>query len=355
MKTLRWIPAVALLAALLALPAVAQATLAFVRKPLHPQVWAANNDGSGAHKLVAGSNPHVSPDGQIVALLNQGERPKEQPELVLAPADGSAPPSVLVKGWRNPYVFAWSPDSKSVVGVLGPELGKQRLVLIDTVTGAQRTIAKGYFNGVSFDPQGDFLVYGKAPSEKFPPRSDVYSYRVDIGRTERLTSDHRSSNPLWDPREEIVFVKQLGAKKRKYVPKNELFKMNPAGGMVHRLTHSKVPQLAQGLYPTATSADGVRLLAQFEGQDLSYAVKVDEEHGGQHPLVKATEQGAIGIAVSPNGKYVIATTGGFEPGVRHNVVSIPWSGGRPSVLVRNAFEASVGGGWPVPPDAIVVP
>ena len=54
MKTLRWIPAVALLAALLALPAVAQATLAFVRKPLHPQVWAANNDGSGAHKLSPG-------------------------------------------------------------------------------------------------------------------------------------------------------------------------------------------------------------------------------------------------------------------------------------------------------------
>lgn len=355
MKRLRWIPVSVLLAALLALPTAAQATLAFVRTPLKPQVWVANNDGKQAHKLVAGSNPQVSPDGQIVALMHEGNGRNAQPELILAPADGSAPPSVLVKGWRNPYVFAWSPDSKSVVAVLGPEIGKQRLVLIDTEDGAQRTIAHGFFNGVSFDPQGDFLVYGRAPSEKFPPRSDIYSYRVNIGRTDRLTSDHRSSNPLWDPREEIVFVKQLGAKKRRYVPKNELFKMDPAGGMVRRLTHSKVPQLAQGLYPTATSADGVRLLAQFEGQDLSYAVKVDEEHGGQHPLVKATEQGPIGVAVSPNGEYVIATTGGFDPGSRHNVVSIPWSGGPQRVLARNAFEASVGGGWPVPPDAIVVP
>lgn len=355
MKSLRWIPVVALLAAFLALPAVAQATLAFVRKPLKPQVWVANNDGKQAHKLVAGSNPQVSPDGQIVALLHQGNGRKAQPELVLAPADGSAPPSTLVKGWRDPAVFAWSPDSKSVVAVLGPELGKQRLVLIDTVTGAQRTIAKGYFNGVSFDPQGDYLVYGRAASERFPPRSDVYSYRIDIQRTDRLTRDHRSLSPLWDPREEIVFVKQLGAKKRRYGPKNELFKMNPAGGMVHRLTHSKVGPLAQGLYPTATSADGVRLLAQFEGQDLSYAVTVDVEHGGQRPLTKATEQGPVGVAVSPNGKYVIAATGGFEPGGRHNVVSIPWRGGKATILARKASEPSVGGGWPIPPDAIVVP
>jgi hypothetical protein len=355
MKKPSWFPAAVLLAALLALPTTAQATLAFVRKPFNPQVWVANDNGKQAHKLVAGSNPSVSPDGDIVALLHQRKGRSAQPELVLAPADRSAPPSTLVKGWRDLSVFAWSPDSKSVAVVLGPELGKQRLVLIDTENGSQTTIARGYFNGVSFDPQGGYLVYGMAPSERFPPRSDVYSYRIDIGHRDRLTSDHRSLDPLWDPREEIVFVKQLGAKKRKYGPKNELFKMNPAGGMVGRLTHSKVPPLAQGLYPTATSANGVRLLAQFEGQDLSYAVTVDEEHGGQRPLVKATEQGVIGIAVSPNGKYVIGTTGGFDPGSRHNVVKVPWKGGRPRVLVRNAFEASVSGGWPVPPDAIVVP
>ena len=343
MKRLSWLPVLVFLAAFAVAPAVAQATLAFTRQPHNPVVWVAADDGSGAHKLVAGSNPHVSPDGQIVALLHEGSGSKARPELVLTPADGSAPASTLATGWREISVFEWSPDSKSLVAVLGGELGRKRLVLIDTATGAQRTIARGFFNGVSFDPQGDFLVFGRATSEKFPPRSDIYSYRIDIGRLTPITHDHRSLSPLWDPREEIVFVKQLGAKKRRYGPKNELFKMNPAGGMVHRLTHSKVGPLAQGLFPTATSANGVRLLAQFEGQDLSYAVTVDVEHGGQRPLTRATERGPVGVAVSPNGNFVLATTGGFDPGNRHNVVSIPWRGGRPTVLAKNASEPSWGG------------
>jgi Tol biopolymer transport system component len=343
----RWIVAALVGVALLALPTAAQATLVFTRHPPNTVVWAAADNGSGAHKLVAGNNPHVSPDGQIVALLHQGKGPGAQPELVLAPANASAPPTTLVKGWRDPYVFAWSPDSKSVAAVLGPEVGRQRLVLIDTVTGAQRTIARGFFNGVSFAPGGGALVYGRAASESFPPRSDVYRFDIPIpGRiyvqapqlTHRLTTDRRSGYPLWSPNGGIVFVKQLGARKRRYTPKNELFTMNLAGERVRQLTHSKVSPLAQGLFPTAWSANGRRLLAQFEGQDLSYAVTVNAHTGAQRPLVEATEQGFLGTAVSADGKFVLGATGGFEPGPRHNVVSIPWGGGRQRILARNAFE-----------------
>jgi hypothetical protein len=347
MKNLRWIPAVALLAVLLALPAAAHATLAFVRQPLHPVVWVAADNGNGARKLVAGSNPHVSPDGQIVALLHQGSGPKAQPELILAPADGSAPPSRLVDGWRDPSVFAWSPDSRSVAAVLGPEVGMQQLVLIDTVTGAQRTIARGFFNGVSFSPGGGALVYGRAASESYPPRSDVYRFDIPIpGRiyvhapqlTQRLTTDRRSGYPLWTFNGGIVFVKQLGARKRRYGPKNELFTMNLAGERVRRLTHSKVGPLAQGLFPTAWSGRGRRLLAQFEGQDLSYAVTVNGRTGAQRPLVKATEQGVVGTAISADGKFVLGASGGFDPGLHHDVVRIPWGGGGQRILARNAYE-----------------
>jgi len=351
MKRLRWLPLLVLLAGFAVAPAAAQATLAFTRHPSNSVVWAAADDGSGAHRLVEGSNPHVSPNGQIVALLHQGKGAKARPELVLAPADGSAPASTLVSGWREPSIFAWSPDSKSVAAVLGPELGVKRLVLIDTVSGTQQTVARGYFNGVGFDPRGGSIVYGRAAAERFPPRSDVYRFDipppgavfVKAPSPVRLTSDHRSLAPLWSPREEIVFVKQLGGGKRRYGPKNELFEMNPSGGAVRRLTHTKVSQLAQGLYPTATSANGARLLAQFEGQDLTYAVTVNAKTGSQRPLVEATEQGAIGAAVTPNGKFVIAATGGFEPGPGHNVVRIPWSGGHQRVLAKNAFEPSLGG------------
>ncbi len=333
------------LAALIVVPAAAQATLAYVRNPLHPTVFVAGDDGSGAKKLLAGQNPHVSPDGKIVALLRQGASLKSQPELVLAAADGSAPPTVLAKGWRLPEVFAWSPDSGLVVAVLGPELGKQRLVLIDTETGVQRTIAHGFFSGVSFSPDGSQIVYALAGTESFPPRSDVYrievlppgAVSVKAVVPQRLTKDHRSSYPLWGP-QKIVFVKTVDGKKRKYGPKNELYLMNPLGKRVRRLTHTTVDPLLQGLFPTAWSAGGNQLLAEFEGQDTSYAVKVNPKTGGQKPVAQAGEQGFVGTALSSDGKFVLGYTGGFDPGLEHDVISVPYTGGKGKVLAKNAFE-----------------
>jgi len=344
MKKLPLVLSALVLAALLVAPAAAQATLAYVKNPANPTVFAAADDGSGAKKLVAGSNPHVSPDGKIVALLKQAPSLKAKPEMVLAPADASAPPTVLVKNWRQPEVFAWSPDSKLVVAVLGPELGKQRLVLIDTVTGAQRAIAKGFFNGVGFSPDGGEIVYAMAGGEAFPPRSDLY--RIEVlppGAVSvkavvpvRLTKDHNSAYPLWGP-QKIVFVKTLDAKKRKYGPKNDLFLINPNGKGVKRLTHTKVDPLLQGLFPTAWSASGNQLLAEFEGQDTSYAVKVNPKTGSEKPVSKSGEQGFVGTALSSDGKFVLGYTGGFDPGAGHDVVRFPYSGGKGKVLVKNAF------------------
>ncbi len=332
---------------LLAVPAMAQATLVFSRSPFNPSVWSAADDGSGARTLAAGSNPRISPNGEIVAFLHQGKGRSSQPELMLVPADGSAPVSRLAVGWRETSSFVWSPDSASIAAVLGPELGAKRLVLIDVVTGTQLTIASGFFSGVSFAPDGGQVVYGRAASEDFPPRSDVYRFEIPIGQPVRyvppvrLTQDNRSTNPLWGPNGKVVFVKQLGAKQRKYGPKNELYLMNPAGKQVKRLTHTNVGPLLQGLYPTQWSANGKRLLAQFNGQDTSYAVTVNPRTGAQRPLVEATEQGFAGAALSADGKLVLGATGGFEPGPGHNVATIPYGGGKPKVLAKNAFEP----GW----------
>lgn len=326
------------MALLVAVPATAQATLVFSRNPLNPSVWSAADNGSGPHRIAPGANPRISPNGQMVAFLHQGKGRSSQPELMLAPANGSAPVSRLVSGWREPFVFAWSPDSASIAAVLGPEIGPKRLVLLDVVTGAQRTIAHGFFSGVSFAPEGGQLVYSREASENFPPRSDVYRYDVAAGESKRLTSDHRSLSPLWGPGGTIVFVKQLGAKQRRNGPKNELFLMNPEGRRVRRLTHTKVGPLVLGLTPTQWSADGSRLLAEFGGQDTSYAVTVNPRTGSQHALTKQREQGLVGTALSADGSTVLGSTGGFEPGPDHNVVTVPYGGGKPKVLVRNAFE-----------------
>ena len=82
----RWIAVAAAAAAPLALPAAAGATLAYVKAPLNPAVYAAADNGSGAHRLGPGTNPRVSPDGESVAYLREG--PGGAQELKLAPAAG---------------------------------------------------------------------------------------------------------------------------------------------------------------------------------------------------------------------------------------------------------------------------
>jgi Tol biopolymer transport system component len=334
----------ALLVVFAAVPATAQATLVFSRSPFNPSIWSAADNGSGARRLATGSNPRISPDGQIVAFLHQGKGRSSRPELMQMPADGSAPVSRLAVGWREISDFDWSPNSASVAAVLGPELGPKRLVLIDTVTGAQQTVAHGFFSGVSFAPEGGQLVYGRAASEDFPPRSDVYRYDIPVGQPlrvaepVRLTGDHISQSPLWGPGNSIVFAKLLGAKQRRYGPKSELYLMNPAGKGVRRLTHTKVDPLLFGLSPTQWSANGSRLLAEFDGQDTSYAVTVNPKTGAQRAVTKEREQGFAGTALSADGKSILGMTGGFEPGPGHKVLSIPYGGGKPKLLAKNAFE-----------------
>lgn len=334
------------LSACLAAPVSAQATLVFTRNPFNPAVFAANDNGSGAHKIGSGSNPRVSPDGQTIVFyrLGKGDQPAS---LMVASAAGGAPKKLL-SNWQDPFVFAWSSDSSTIAVLRGPEVGKQRLVTVDLASGQQHTIDQGYFSGVSFAPGGsEQLVYAKATSESFPPRSDIY--RIDIlppgaigvaaEEPQQLTTDHRSLDPLWGPNEKIVFVKHLGEKSRKYGPKNDLFLMNPNGKGVKRLTHTKVGPLLSGLSPTAWSASGNQLLTEFGGQDTTYAVTVNPKTGAERALTKGRETGFVGTALSGDGRLVLGSLGGFEPGPGHKVVSIPYKGGKPKVLANNASEA----------------
>jgi hypothetical protein len=322
-----------------ALPAPAHATLVYSKNPSHSSVWVANDDGSSARRLASGSAPKVSPDGLTVAYMVIGNEKTYRPDIMVVPADGSAPPRLLAKGWRDSFSFAWSPDSKTIATVVGPEIGARRLALIDVATGVQRTVARGAFAGLSFSPAGDQLVYGRdAKPDRFPPRSDVYRAATAGGTPVRLTHDRRSLSPLWGPAARIVYVRLVDAKRRRYAPKNELYLMAPDGTGIRRLTMTRVGQLLQGLTPTAWSADGGRLLAEFGGQDTSFAETVNPVTGAHRPVTKTIENGFVGADLSADGSTILATSGGYEPSAKHDVVTVPYGGHTPTVLARNALE-----------------
>lgn len=325
-------------ALLLALPAAAQANIAFTRGMAKPAVYTAADNGKGVHKIGAGRDPYISPDGTTVAYYAEG--PGHKPELKLVPVDGSGG-ETLMTGWQEPFELEWSPNAEFILAERGPEIGKRKLVLITVATGAQRVLATGYFYGFGFDPEGKQVVYAHTNTEKYPPKPDVFRVSAAGGKAVALTKDHASEYPLWGPTGKIVFVKLLDASKRKYGPKNELYLMNETGGQVKRLTHTSVDPLLQGLFPTAWSGNGKRILAQFGGQDTSYAVGVNAQSGVQKPVIEATEAGLVGEAISFNGQTVFGYEGGFDPGLPHNLVSV--TGGKAKVLVKNGYEPSFGG------------
>jgi dipeptidyl aminopeptidase/acylaminoacyl peptidase len=322
--------------ALLALPVAAQATLVYVKNPMSPAVYAANDNGGGAFKIGPGSNPRVSPDGDVIAYARESSNGRV--ELRIAAAAGGGSKAVL-SNLQDSFYMTFSPDSKLVAALRGPEVGKRKLVLIDVTSGTiQRTVASGYFSGVSFSPDSTELVYSVANSENFPAKSNVYTAPIGGSKPVQITQDGISQAPLWGPNDQIVIVKQLGAKQRKYGPKNELFLIDPNGKGVKRLTHTQVGPLLLGLTPTVWSANGQRLLAEFVGQDTSYAVTVNPRTGAQRRLGPAGEQGFVGTALAKDGATVLGFTGGFEPGPTHRVATIPYGGGKVTTLVKGGFE-----------------
>jgi Tol biopolymer transport system component len=337
------IPALFAVVALLAVPAAAQATLAYSTHVFHPHVVVAKDNGKGAKAIGAGTNAKVSPDGKLVAFERE-------------PADGKGPEmelydvatgktKTLFSPWRESYTFAWSPDSTMVAALRGGELGKRTLYVVNVETGKATRIATGYFNAVSFSPDCKEVVFGLASGERYPQKTDIVRDPVTGGPTSTLTHDGISGWPLWGPTGQIVFVKQLNAKQRQYGPKNDLFLMNANGKGVKRLTHTKVDPLVSGLFPTAWSASGNELLTEFGGQDTSYAVTVNPKAGVEKNLSPDnSETGFSGVALSPNGKIVLGYIGGFEGGAtKLKIASVPYTGGKPKVLVTGGFSPSWGG------------
>jgi Tol biopolymer transport system component len=332
-------PALLAVVALLALPAAANATLSYTKSVKQPTVFYAQNNGKGAHRIGPGFNSHVSPNGELVIY----ERPTTNGAEMRLFSIEAGKSERLLSPWQEGYISAWSPDSTRVAALTGPLNGPDTLLAIDVKTGKKTKLAQGYFNGVSFSPDGEEIVYGVAKSQKNLLKSDIFKVKVGGGGRVALSHNQSSGYPLWGPTGQIVFARMLGAKQRKYGPKTELFVMNEEGQRISQLTKTKVDQLSLGLTPLAISENGARLLTEFNGQDQSYAVAVSTVTGNEKKLTQNPETGFQGAALSVDGSTVLGTTGlGF--GAPHpKVVTVPWSGGKQKVLVAGGYQPSWGG------------
>jgi hypothetical protein len=324
--------AAATCAASLAAAAPASATIVFEKSPFRPAVYAAADDGSARIQLASGERPRISPDGALVAYETP-YRGTSRPTLRVIPAVGGESRLLLKPVW---FSYGFSPDSRWIAAVTGKEVGQKRLVLIDLATGAVRTVAHGQFSGFSFSPDSTMLVFARAPEDAYPPRSDLLVVPVAGGFATAMTTNHRSVDPVWGA-PGIAFVKLRRPTRRGDAYKQDIYLLDPATKLIRRITTTKVPFLLSGLDPVSWSADGTRLLAEFGGQDTSYAETVDPTTGAVRRVGRRLD-GIVGWDLSADGSTILGTTGGYDPGDHHDVVSIPYPGGRPTVLAQNAFS-----------------
>lgn len=327
---------VSLLAALLLAPAAAAgpaapAELAYVTglAGAHPVVHVAHADGSGAIALGAGADALISPDGAHVAIVTPYARGGSA--LVVRPA-GGGPARTLVGRAQQLDQLAWSPDGAQLAVVVNG----MRLDVIDVASGARRTIARGEIQGASFSPDGARIVYARSRSASPSAPVNVLVAQADGRGARALTHDGRSLDPLWGPTRIAYVHEQL---RRDDAPVYQLRTMRPDGGGVHQLTHMRIPALLSGLTPSAWSADGTRLLAEYVGQDTSEAWTVDARSGRARDLTGRFD-GVIGRGLSADGRTVLVQRGSFEDPAHQSIATLPWRGGRATVLVAHGSEPS---------------
>ena len=317
-----------LLGAALALlmTAPAEATLVYVKNAgeLDTRVWVAQDDGAQPRRIGRGHSPRISDDGRWVAWIQPGS----PDQLMMRLADRSRKARVVA---RSAFIseFKFSPDSKSVGMVLG-----RRLFVYDIREREEVRVASGSIRGFSFSPDSRSVAFGTAGrNDTLDAPSDLYSVALEDRTRQRITRDRKSLNPLW--RADGIIHDRMRVRMGD-APSYNLFEVQPDGGSLRRITRLRITPLMSGLVPLEASADGGRLLAQFIGQDTSVAFRVNPATGKTKALDTDFENGLVGFDLTADGRTVLGHTGGPDPSADHNVVTIPYTGGEPRVLVRRA-------------------
>lgn len=309
-------------------------------------VWTMRVDGSQKKSIGQGFSPQISPSGQQVAVtLFGGGAGDTGPALGVYSTTGAPLLTYLSLASETAQPLTWSPDGRYLaVNVqssgLKSALRLSGLAILDMQSAKIKLIARGQLYGASFAPNGsDELLYGLAHSLSPSARVNIYRAKPDGSATAALTRDGRSLFPLWGPGAIVYDRERL---RRNDAPVYQLWTRSLGGRRASQLTHIRVRSLVSGLIPFAFSSDGSKLLAQFVGQDTSEAWTVRIPSGRVHRL---TPKGArlplqaAGIS-SDGGTLLVNEGGGNGPASEGRVATLPFAGGRATVLVANGSQAS---------------
>ena len=225
--------------------------------PSTASVWIADVDGAHPRRLGRGSVALLSPDGRTVAVRRRGG-------IYLLSTKGGRARRLTPRRLRPQ---AWSPDGKTLIATRPAMLAVLELDAIDRHSGRVRVIASGSLYGFDFSPDGDELVYSRAPTATGEgpcgDQFDLYVTKLVGAATSRLTHDGLSAFPVWGP-SGIAFSKFPGGTTIEDCSAPGIWTMDDDGSHVHAVIARAPETLASdslyGLQPLAW-LDGGHVLA----------------------------------------------------------------------------------------------
>lgn len=142
-----------------------------------------------------------SPDGQRIAYAWSNS--ESRPELRVVGLDGGAPRIVYRhEEMAGLQPFAWSPDGRSVLALLSRRDGGNQVATISVADGTVRILKsfnRGSPSGLTYSPDGRWVLYDFPPSEDGPQR-DVFVLAADGSREVPLVQSPADDRVLgWAP------------------------------------------------------------------------------------------------------------------------------------------------------------
>jgi hypothetical protein len=309
-----------------------------------PSVWVTRTDGTGRMRVGAGADPLIAPGGQQVAVSLFGAAGAETgPALAIYRTEGNGPTLTylsLTKVTARP--LAWSRDLRYVAVDVASNgspgsASLAGLAVVDIGLGKATLIARGSIYGASFAPNGpDMLVFGRSASESPFAPVNLYMSKPDGSGVHAITREGRSLNPVWGPRWIAYDRERLRGQN---APQYDIWLRKPTGSRLRRLTNVGAGPLVSGLVPLAFGQGG-NLLAEFEGQDTSEAwtVSVVTSRARRVTVRGRPVQGA---GISADGRTLLVEEGSLQaPASAGRISTLPFAGGRPTVVVAHGGQAS---------------
>ncbi|MGZ4395747.1 MAG: hypothetical protein ACXVZ2_10345 [Gaiellaceae bacterium] len=266
--------------------------------PSQAVVWIANVDGSHAHRLGRGSVAVLTPDGRSVAV-------RRSDGIYLLSTDGGKVLRRLTERRLRPQ--AWSPDGQTLIATRTGQLAVLELDAIDRKTGRVRVLDSGSMYGFDFSPNGDEIVYSRAPTVSGQGLCgdvfDLYVAKLAGGAPRRMTRDGADAFPIWGSKG-IAFSRFPGGGSVEDCSAPGIWTMSPDGSNTKPVIDRAPSNLAgDGLY-------GLQPLAWLDDHHILTGIRSD---GGNQGAVVDTKSGRLhrlpdyADEASSDGRFVVGS------------------------------------------------